>query len=852
VTSFTSHEDVARWLENKQKNVAVVLTSRAAMRVIPVFATQSAFANGPLTEAQSDIILRTFRCAATAWAFAAYPGHAAKLAHAAANAASLNDDRYGYESKEEVAASGAAAAAGSPAADVSRFASRSVMYSVLAVSDVSDQAAADILNACATDADLLERGFSAPTLALSSKLWPSVPDWAFDGWAALEHALLADHHDWEVWTDWYEARLKVGETNQAVEVARVTIPEGTWNLGAERVNVIIRRWFEERGIWRHATGPEIDHPSPSTQTETAEINSEFDLEARLTALPHEKLRVIGVRAVLRAMPLLTLSGRSPDKPEFAAACLAAFGGAARTWHASTHLPRSDISALGIAPFPDGNYEDDFGMLIAGTIVSGTYPGITPWALAGGISRMRMIAQSADGPANVTALDMALSDDMSDLNSASASAVANLPLWPGGAPPQWMLSRWIQLRRELIKVGVGWEAWVNWYEDRVRGDTRSDAWELAYVQVPEEFWADGPARVNTWIQRQIETLETTQALQDQIILTDRNFLEARNILTGGESAPPPPIPAQQPAAIEPEWRNRRLTIPKAKTKTDLTGRKFAAALKSLRHEMHGFAADISNDVNIDRRFAGYVSQLAEQIPTKVPRQDELFRLGHAESVFAGYAKVVNDEWPPILAARYHALSLNFDRTLRQSPLWREFKRNAAKDVLSFDQIQAAFVLASDVAAALRRDEADDLVDPAIPKTLVEVAEPLRPASLTNAELSKEIIEAGQQLLAYDLIESTNNILKGIFQAAIWARIADTAKDAGEAFADEALKSIVVEAKRLGKNVGPALSKWIRRLILGGVGGAAYYIAGQPFIVWLLANYPEAFKWIESAARFLLSK
>ncbi len=413
----------------------------------------------------------------------------------------------------------------------------------------------------------------------------------------------------------------------------------------------------------------------------------------------------------------------------------------------------------------------------------------------------------------------------------------------------MISRWDQLRRALIKTGVGWEAWVDWYEQRLRGGEGPYAWELAYVGVPEEFWADGPARVNTWIQRQIEKLESTPPSQSSNVMSIQNILDEPDILGVGTSAPPPPIPAQQPAAIEPEWRNRRLTIPKSPTKTDLTGRKFAAALKSLRQEMRSFAADISNDANIDKRFAGYVSRLVEQIPVKVPRQDELFRLGHAETVFAGYAKVVNDEWPAILAARYHALSLNFDRTLRQSRLWREFKRNAAKDTLSPDQIQTAFVLASDVAAALRRDEAKDLIDPAIPQTLVEVAEPLRTNSLIRAETSKDIIEAGQELLAYDLMESINNILKGIFQAAIWTRISDKVSEAGGAFTDEALESIVAEARRLGKDVGPALSKWTRRLILGG---AAYYIAGQPFIVWLLGNYPEAFKWLEFAARFLSSQ
>jgi hypothetical protein len=78
------------------------------------------------------------------------------------------------------------------------------------------------------------------------------------------------------------------------------------------------------------------------------------------------------------------------------------------------------------------------------------------------------------------------------------------------------------------------------------------------------------------------------------------------------------------------------------------------LKSLREEMRAFANDITGEANIDKRFLSYVSTLAGQVPEKAPRQAELFQLGHAGAVLAGYAKTVNDEWPPILAARFHTM------------------------------------------------------------------------------------------------------------------------------------------------------------------------------------------------------
>jgi len=48
--------------------------------------------------------------------------------------------------------------------------------------------------------------------------------------------------------------------------------------------------------------------------------------------------------------------------------------------------------------------------------------------------------------------------------------------------------------------------------------------------------------------------------------------------------------------------------------------------------------------------------------KSPRQTEWFQLGHAQAVLAGYAKTVNEQWPELLATKYHVLALQFDRRL----------------------------------------------------------------------------------------------------------------------------------------------------------------------------------------------
>jgi hypothetical protein len=131
--------------------------------------------------------------------------------------------------KAETAIEWASAAAGTAAdKDALRFAGHAAKYAISAALDVGPRANDDILNVAA-DADVLAQGYDPVTFALSSMLWRQTPDWAFDRWAQLERALLDLNEDWQVWTDWYEARLKGGPADQVIEVARANIPKATWD-----------------------------------------------------------------------------------------------------------------------------------------------------------------------------------------------------------------------------------------------------------------------------------------------------------------------------------------------------------------------------------------------------------------------------------------------------------------------------------------------------------------------------------------------------------------------------------------------------------------------------------------------
>ncbi len=498
---LTSKEDVARWLAGKPRDVAVVFVTRAALRVIPVLASTFGLHGREVNKTQRDTVLRTFRCAAAAWAAAAFPGYAPDLMPAAAVAGSRSDDR---TASTESAVAWAAAAAG--ASDSGNFASHAVTYTIEAAAAGGRQPFDDILSSYAADAAMLDQRTSPVTLALSSTLWPNVPDWAFEAWAELERALLDADEDWEVWTDWYEARLKGGPADQVLEVARATIPNDMWEQGPKAVNAEIRRMFEEREIWRYGTADEIEREPADVAPEVPAADNVNDLERRLAALSFEEASVIGARVALRAVPLL-----KPGPAEFGVAFLSMLRSVSLAWAAAEYPTRAAIRARSVSAYAEASKSRvAIVRAIAGATIAPAANSMAESvfrAIARGIDALRSAAIRSDGVAAGSVFDLVLSQDLNDFSGApSTTAVAELPLWPGGSPPEWMERRWITLKRDLIKVGVGWEYWVDWYENRLSGRVRSEGRELAYVEVPVELWADGAARVNTWIIKRIEEIE----------------------------------------------------------------------------------------------------------------------------------------------------------------------------------------------------------------------------------------------------------------------------------------------------------------------------------------------------------
>jgi hypothetical protein len=497
---FSSHGDVERWLLSRPPEWATVMSVRTALRSIPA-----------LAGANELSALSIFRAVSAAWVATVSPRgpDLPELRYAP------YPDRAGLQSRLSKMVLETLNAVWSDSS-VHRVSSASIAISRAAEAAVimadNVAAATDFWHAVERDARVLEAG-RAPSEVVCDLLWPGgFPNWMVKAWNQPKLELLALNIDWEVWTDWYNARLRGFPVEKTLEIARVMIADEIWNQGPRAVNAEIARLIE-------------DHRRREPDTSST---PEIGVDAN-DALAGWQLAVI-------------------DGP---------------------NLPMSDWADASVV-FEQGSRAD---------------------LLQGG--RLSAALEAADAESRI-------------------AHYTSVFLTSEGAP-----------RKNLISRGLA--------------DSRP------------EFTARLIAEQNRLVK-----IERQRPPDDEV--------ESRK--ADPPLRPVPDVPAQRPAALEPEWQKGRLTLPKKPAKTDLSKKKFMGALTALGAELRDFSDAIAGEANIDRRFVTFIQSLPGRIPDKPPSQDELFRLDHVEEVFAQYAKTVDDEWPVFLTARYHSLALQFDRTMRQ--------------------------------------------------------------------------------------------------------------------------------------------------------------------------------------------
>jgi hypothetical protein len=106
------------------------------------------------------------------------------------------------------------------------------------------------------------------------------------------------------------------------------------------------------------------------------------------------------------------------------------------------------------------------------------------------------AYAAAAAAADPAVRMEIRFDASALQRLGARRLADLPLW-WESPPDWWKHGWERLKAALPD-DEDWDVWIDWYEERLRGGSRGEAYELVFASAPQEVWDRGPAAANAWI------------------------------------------------------------------------------------------------------------------------------------------------------------------------------------------------------------------------------------------------------------------------------------------------------------------------------------------------------------------
>ncbi|RAI44433.1 hypothetical protein CH341_09180 [Rhodoplanes roseus] len=387
------------------------------------------------------------------------------------------------------------------------------------------------------------------------------------------------------------------------------------------------------------------------------------------------------------------------------------------------------------------------------------------------------------------------------------------------------------------MGGSWAVWLDWYAEIYTGVKHDEAWDACFVDLDPDDplpWDDGPKAVNERIAARLAKLKERQQEGPE----PETEQKANDL--------PPGIPRIRPAAIEPVWRGEKLLIAPEPLPADLDPASLAGALAALKDELADLADLVADYPQLDQRPPAYLRQIAGRIPASAPTQAELFRLGHAKEVLDHFRCIVDTEWPDLLAVRYHALLLQFDRTARQFPKWRAFIQNAARASLTSDQIEEVPLLVEPIAAALESAEGQSVVDPAIPRALRALA---RPIGLTEQEA--EALDDAMDALAFDVLESINNILKSLVEPLLGAAVGTGAavKRYAKGFLTEADKSVEKQFKQWGKDVGPALDHLLKKLKKVTVYGGGTATGSGFLLPRLYQVFPEQFGWAEPVLKFL---
>ena len=242
-----SRKDLEAWLQDKPHAVAQAITTRAALRVLPLICGDSV---EPIRGGypKSGLLFGAFRCLflPSVTMLGDVTESIKKAAHSAA-AASIQAPA--FSNTPDAAAAAARSAANSLASYVS-CASNATYNSYYAVTDPADRIS--ILAAVEVDCRQFDAGKSVADV-MRSPIWSKpTPDWVRAAWRATTGNKSLRIARFAPWFKWYEgiAGLYDGSTcdifGPDLSLKIALQPDDWWKRGVEAVNADVIRWLAEK------------------------------------------------------------------------------------------------------------------------------------------------------------------------------------------------------------------------------------------------------------------------------------------------------------------------------------------------------------------------------------------------------------------------------------------------------------------------------------------------------------------------------------------------------------------------------------------------------------------------------
>jgi hypothetical protein len=277
------------------------------------------------------------------------------------------------------------------------------------------------------------------------------------------------------------------------------------NLDADGVLKLENQRVPDRTLSRSGTSIAAP-PLPDPKNRNPQIDDPNSLLIWLNTQSREAAVVIAARAALRVSPLVVHAVQGLLSPDLERA-VAQLTGA---------VLRAAALARFVAKHPNRAGEFRNAADAANRVVllvsqaaghSAAALGATKAAMATAISIFAVASNNAANAANA-ALDATvgvsstklvweeIQADVSALEKLGAGALGDFPLWSRNIP-QWANYAWAELRA-LLPEGENWEVWIDWYEERLRGGSHGEDYELVFASVPQEEWDKGSAAANAWI------------------------------------------------------------------------------------------------------------------------------------------------------------------------------------------------------------------------------------------------------------------------------------------------------------------------------------------------------------------